>query len=152
MRAEGLRGFFSGWGATAVRDAPYAGLYVVFYELGKTWLSAAWSRRWGGSSGGHGARDRGGGMDAKTAAAVNVVSGAGAGALATAITNPFDTLKTRIQLAPEKYRNLWHAAKVVVAEEGRWKGRALFDGLGLRIARKAVSSAVVWGIYEGLVR
>jgi solute carrier family 25, member 38 len=29
---EGLKGFFSGFGATAVRDAPYAGLYVLFYE------------------------------------------------------------------------------------------------------------------------
>jgi solute carrier family 25 protein 38 len=142
LRAEGVRGFFSGWGATAVRDAPYAGLYVVFYEQGKTWMSALWDEM--------GAVERG--MDGKTAAVVNVVSGAGAGALATAITNPFDTLKTRIQVAPEKYRNLWHAAKVVIAEDGRWKGRALFDGLGLRIARKAVSSAVVWGIYEGLVR
>lgn len=92
-------------------------------------------------------------MDGGTAAAINTLSGAGAGALATTITNPFDTLKTRIQVDPGRYRNLWHAARMVVMEDGgRFRGRALFDGLGLRIARKAVSSAVVWGIYEGLIR
>jgi len=32
LHTEGLRGFFSGFGATAIRDAPYAGLYVLFYE------------------------------------------------------------------------------------------------------------------------
>ena len=31
-RARGLRGFFAGSAATALRDAPYAGLYVVAYE------------------------------------------------------------------------------------------------------------------------
>ncbi|CAZ81354.1 unnamed protein product [Tuber melanosporum] len=139
-KTEGMRGFFSGWGATAIRDAPYAGLYVVFYEQSKKTLSRFWHTK------------EGGGMDVGTAAGINVLSGAGAATLATAITNPFDALKTRIQVSPGRYRNLWHAAKVVVKEDGRWKGRALFDGLGLRIARKAVSSAVVWGIYEGLVR
>lgn len=28
----GVRGLFQGFTATAVRDAPYAGIYVVFYE------------------------------------------------------------------------------------------------------------------------
>lgn len=139
VRVEGVRGFFSGWGATAIRDAPYAGLYVLFYEHSKKTLSRLYAT--------------GRKMDATMAAAINTVSGAGAGALATAITNPFDTLKTRIQVDPGRYRNLWQAARIVVMEDsGRFKGRALFDGLGLRIARKAVSSAVVWGIYEGLVR
>lgn len=31
-RTEGVRGLFQGFTATAVRDAPYAGIYVVFYE------------------------------------------------------------------------------------------------------------------------
>ncbi|KAJ9094293.1 hypothetical protein QFC21_006119 [Naganishia friedmannii] len=32
LRTEGLRGLFQGFTATAARDAPYAGIYVVFYE------------------------------------------------------------------------------------------------------------------------
>ncbi len=93
-------------------------------------------------------------MDGSTAALINTVSGAGAAALATVVTNPFDALKTRIQVAPDRYRNMWHAFKMVTTENvgGRWRGRALFDGLGLRMGRKAVSSALVWGMYEGMVR
>jgi ABC-type protease/lipase transport system fused ATPase/permease subunit len=29
---EGMRGFFSGYGATALRDAPYAGIHLALYE------------------------------------------------------------------------------------------------------------------------
>lgn len=145
FRVEGVRGFFSGWGATAVRDAPYAGLYVLFYEQAKKSLSRLQMRRVGG-----------GAMDDNTAMVINSVSGAGAAAAATAVTNPFDALKTRIQVDPDKYRNMLTAAKLVWNEEGpggrRWKGRALFDGLGLRVARKAISSALAWGLYERMVR
>lgn len=144
FRSEGLRGFFSGWGATAIRDAPYAGMYVLFYEQAKKSLSTLHRGRDGGI---HGINDN-------AAMIINGASGAGAAAAATAVTNPFDALKTRIQLNPEKYRNMWHAAKVVWSEDKghRWPGRSLFDGLGLRVARKAVSSALVWGLYERIVR
>ena len=30
------QGLFYGFGSTAMRDAPYAGLYVLMYEHGKT--------------------------------------------------------------------------------------------------------------------
>lgn len=42
MKEEGLRGLFRGFGATALRDAPYAGLYVLFYEHSKAMLSGAY--------------------------------------------------------------------------------------------------------------
>lgn len=32
IRTEGVRGLFQGFTATAARDAPYAGIYVVLYE------------------------------------------------------------------------------------------------------------------------
>ena len=32
---DGLRGMFRGFTATAARDAPYAGMYMAFYEKGK---------------------------------------------------------------------------------------------------------------------
>jgi len=37
----------------------------------------------------------------------------------------------------------------MLAEEG-WK--SLFRGLGLRMARKGVSSALAWTVYEELIR
>lgn len=149
-RTEGVRGFFSGWGATAVRDVPYAGLYVLFYEQAKASLGAAVYGRGGGGVGGASTA-----LDDNTAMVVNACAGAAAAAAATAVTNPFDTLKTRIQVDPDKYRNMWTALRVVWGEEAggrRWPGRALFDGLGLRVARKAVSSALAWGLYERMVR
>ena len=41
VRTEGVRGLFQGFTATAARDAPYAGVYVVFYEEMKEVLGAS---------------------------------------------------------------------------------------------------------------
>ncbi|KAK3337058.1 mitochondrial carrier domain-containing protein [Cercophora scortea] len=133
---EGLRGFFAGFGATAVRDAPYAGLYVLFYEQSKRQLSALYLQ---------GAADAQG----EKAAGINFASGVFSGAACSVISNPFDAVKTRIQLQPDQYRNMVHAARRMVAEEGV---RALWDGLALRMSRKAMSSALAWTVYEELIR
>lgn len=154
---EGARGFFSGFGATAIRDAPYAGLYVLFYEQSKKRLSA-WHR--GREGGGERDRDRDRDRDANgagrrgvmgvpAAAAINFSSGVIAGAACSAVSNPFDAVKTRIQLQPGVYRNMFHAAHRMVTLEG---ARSLLDGLALRMGRKALSSALAWTVYEELVR
>ena len=131
LRREGARGFFSGFGATAVRDAPYAGLYVVFYEWCKKKLNLSFQ---GGTS--------------MNAAGINFASGAFAAVTATAITNPFDAVKTRLQLMPAKYGNSIKATKIMLKEDGL---RSFFDGLGLRMSRKAISSALAWTVYEELI-
>lgn len=133
---EGLRGFFAGFGATTIRDAPYAGLYVLFYEQSKRRLSLL--------GGGDDAR-----MGVSRAAGINFASGVVSGVVCSVISNPFDAVKTRIQLQPEGYRNMVHATRRMVGEEGF---RALWDGLGLRMSRKALSSALAWTVYEELVR
>ena len=134
-RGEGVRGFFAGYGATAVRDAPYAGLYVVFYEWGKVGL--------GGVMGGEGRLGRGGSVG------VNFLSGVGAAAAATVVTNPFDVVKTRLQLMPERYTGMVSGVGKMVGEGG-WG--CLMDGVWLRMGRKAASSALAWTLYEELVR
>ncbi|KAL9585859.1 MAG: hypothetical protein Q9212_001261 [Teloschistes hypoglaucus] len=140
LHQEGLKGFFAGFGATAVRDAPYAGLYVLFYEQSKRRLSGWWKKedvtRVGGSAVG-------------SSVSINFVSGVMAAGLATAVTNPFDAVKTRLQLMPGRYANMAQATRRMVREEGV---RSLFDGLGLRAGRKAVSSALAWTVYEELIR
>lgn len=132
---EGVRGLFSGFGATAMRDAPYAGLYVLFYEQSKKRLSTLHA----GSSK----------MDGSTSAGINFSSGVIAGAACSMISNPFDAVKTRIQLQPGVYRNTFHAAHRMITQEGV---RSLLDGLALRMGRKAVSSALAWTVYEELLR
>lgn len=147
---EGLRGFFSGFGATAIRDAPYAGLYVLFYEQLKKRLSISQAvPTIPNPGGGGGELETTIGMPGSTSAIINFGSGILAAGLATTFTNPFDAIKTRIQLQPKKYLNIVYAAKLMVRNEGL---KSLFDGLGLRMGRKAVSSALAWTVYEELIR
>lgn len=96
-----------------------------------------------------------------------------AGVAATSFTQPFDMLKTRMQLKPLVYRNLWSSAKKVIAvrlnpilpglvkvcinmvivvyvqEEG---AIGFFDGMAVRLVRKSLNSAVSWTIYEEIIR
>lgn len=142
IRTEGFKGFFTGFGATAVRDAPYAGLYVLFYETSKKELSKMAELV-------HVPGSVEKAMAGSTSASINFGSGILAAGLATAITNPFDAIKTRIQLQPSQYRNMVHACRKMVAEDG---AKSLLDGLGLRMGRKAMSSALAWTLYEELIR
>nr|POE49324.1 solute carrier family 25 member 38 like [Quercus suber] len=132
LAKEGPRGFFAGFGATAVRDAPYAGLYVVIYEQCKTHLSALT-----------------GATSSTATAGTNFASGVIAAVSATTLTNPFDAIKTRLQIAPGRYGNMLQAAQMMVRQEGV---RSMFSGLSMRIGRKALSSAFTWTVYEELIR
>ncbi|OTA02770.1 Mitochondrial substrate carrier [Trichoderma parareesei] len=144
-RSHGLRGFFSGFGATAIRDGPYAGMYVSIYEMLKKRLASLASGGSRSSSSAEGSRA----MTASVASSVNFVSAISAGAACSAISNPIDVCKTRIQLQPQRYRNLFHAGYRMVVEEGFG---SLWRGLALRMSRKALSSALSWTIYEELIR
>lgn len=144
LKHEGMKGFFSGFGVTALRDAPYAGLYVLFYEQLKRRLSQLSKAASTPESLGLQSH-----MTSSTSVSINFLSGVLAAGLATAITNPFDAVKTRLQLLPGEYHNMFMAGRRMIGEEGF---KSLFDGLGLRIGRKAISSALAWTLYEELVR
>ena len=143
LKTEGIKGFFSGFGATAIRDAPYAGLYVVFYEQCKKRLSRLQEVA---SIDSLGLSQT---MTIGTSVPINFISGVLAAGIATTITNPFDAIKTRLQLMPGKYANMVVASRRMIKEDSF---RSLFDGLGLRMGRKAVSSALAWTLYEELIR
>ena len=139
VRTEGLRGLFAGFGATAARDAPYAGLYVLFYEQLKRRFSLMANKSTNIETQA---------TTVSSSSSINFASGAAAAGMATAITNPFDAVKTRLQLMPAKYGNMVHATRLMLQEDGI---RSLFGGLGLRMARKAISSALAWTVYEELI-
>ena len=144
LKGEGIKGFFSGFGATAIRDAPYAGLYVLFYEQSKRRLGQLQKVNPLTET-----SDKEYGVKSSTSLSINFLSGVLAAGFATAITNPFDAVKTRLQLLPGKFGNMFTAGRRMVKEDGV---RSLFDGLGLRMGRKAISSALAWTLYEELVR
>lgn len=145
---ERIPGFFAGFGATAMRDAPYAGLYVLFYEQFKKRLSRIYGPTTSSSLSLDPASSAAG-MASSASATINFSSGALAGATCSFISNPFDAIKTRIQLQPHVYRNMFHACQMMVTHEGV---RSLYDGLALRMTRKAISSALAWMLYEELIR
>ena len=144
LKTEGIKGFFTGFGATAIRDAPYAGLYVLFYEESKRRLSQLQSATISAEE-----LRLPTGMAISKSVSINFLSGVLAAGLATAITNPFDAVKTRLQLMPENYGNMIKASQRMIREEGF---KSFFNGLGLRMGRKAISSALAWTIYEELIK
>lgn len=143
---HGVRGFFKGWGVTFLRDSPNAGLYVLFYELWKDVLSRSVSVL---SMSPNAVSSTPKLFDTSTSALINSSSAILSAGMATTITGPFDTIKTRIQLDPVRYNSVWKSVQLIIKEEGL---RGLFDGLSLRMARKAMSAGISWCIYEELVR
>ncbi|KAK9451909.1 mitochondrial carrier domain-containing protein [Limtongia smithiae] len=144
--AHGMRGFFYGYGATFVRDVPYAGVYVWTYEYAKGVLPGLLLR------------DRSADgqstvlLPSTMAVGVNASCAAVSAMVATTLTNPFDTVKTRMQLFPDTYgTNMWTAFARIAAEQPRGM-RSFLDGLGIRIVRKALTSGIAWCVYEEMVR
>ncbi|GME83579.1 unnamed protein product [Ambrosiozyma monospora] len=87
-------------------------------------------------------------MSLSQAAMVNSGSAIFAASMSTAITAPFDTIKTNMQVNPKKFNSFTKTVKILV--DSGW--RRLFDGVSLRLIRKAMSAGIAWGIYEELVR
>ncbi|KAH9921546.1 solute carrier family 25 member 38 [Epithele typhae] len=144
MRA-GPSEIFRGAVASSLRDAPYAGIFVVFYEQIKSTLSHAIPASPDATvvTGMPFAHS----MSMSTA--INSASAASAGALATLATQPFDVLKTKMQVRSEaKYRGVGSTIRAVWQQRGV---AGFFDGATLRISRKVFSSAIGWAVYEGVL-
>lgn len=143
---EGFRSFFTGFGATCLRDAPYAGLYMAFYEKNKIILPRIANFHRSTDDFANNSKPKL--MSASKSAVINSLSAVLAAFFATAITGPFDTIKTNMQLNPKKYKSFGQTTVTLIKENPR----RLFDGLSLRLLRKAGSSAIAWCIYEQIVR
>lgn len=134
-----IRPFFLGCGSTIARDAPYAGLYVLLYEQLKLRLPIFIEST----------NTNNNGSLNYAALGVNSISAMLAAALATVVTTPFDTIKTRIQTEPAKYSNFFGAGASMLRFEGL---TVFFRGTSLRLARKTLSAGIAWGVYEEMLK
>ncbi|KAJ2782922.1 hypothetical protein H4R18_002001 [Coemansia javaensis] len=132
-RNGGVRGFFVGAVPTAIRDAPYAGLYLLLYESIKRQERAL----------AH-SRDL---LLPETA--VTMVAGVAAGLLASYITQPFDMVKTRMQLRPQEYRSVAQSFAKIYRDEAV---AGFFRGISLRVLRKGIQASLVFTLYEWVLR
>ncbi|KAJ2849544.1 hypothetical protein IWW36_002550 [Coemansia brasiliensis] len=132
-RRNGVRGFFVGAVPTAIRDAPYAGLYLLLYEAIKNQERAMAQRR----------------NMLLPETTVTMVAGVAAGLAASYITQPFDMVKTRMQLRPHEYMSVVQSFRKIYMEE---TFRGFFRGISLRVLRKGVQASLVFTLYEWVLR
>ncbi|KAA1074098.1 hypothetical protein PGTUg99_016971 [Puccinia graminis f. sp. tritici] len=132
MRTQGLQGLWRGFIPTALRDAPFAGVFISAYEATKRLLVEPGQRY---------------------PILLHTVPATAAAVVATLLTAPFDLLKTDLQLRQSSSHNpsILQALKLIL--NGRLSNsRILFKGSGLRLLRKSLSSAIGWTLYEGLIK
>ncbi|EAU81512.2 hypothetical protein CC1G_10970 [Coprinopsis cinerea okayama7 len=124
---------FKGFWASSLRDAPYAGLFILSYEK----IKQEMSRLFPASA-------------TLRSPLIHSLSAASAGAIATMATHPFDVIKTRVQVRSreDQYQSFFGTVRAVVRERGL---KGLFDGASLRMSRKVLSSAIGWAVYEGIL-
>lgn len=127
---EGIRGLYSGLLPTLARDAPYAGLYLLFYTHFKSVTYANFIP-----------------PDSEFRDFANFACGVTAGLSASLVTQPADVLKTRMQSDPSKFPNVSCAVIDIYRNEGL---QAYFNGLIPRLLRRTLMSALAWTFYERL--
>lgn len=72
-----------------------------------------------------------------------------AGLLASAVTQPADVIKTKMQLYPERYHNVVAVAAYIHRKYGV---RGYFKGLVPRMLRRTLMAAMAWTVYEQIMR
>jgi solute carrier family 25 protein 38 len=129
-RSEGRKGLFSGLSATLARDAPFSALYLLFYTQTKQAVSRAISEE-------------------PLPPMYNFPCGVFSGFMASVITQPFDVIKTRMQVKPQIYPTL-HATLLTTLKDMGVRG--LFTGIMPRATRRTLMAAFTWAFYEEIVQ
>ncbi|XP_033213586.1 mitochondrial glycine transporter-like isoform X2 [Belonocnema kinseyi] len=123
---EGVKGLSSGLVPTLLRDAPYSGLYLMFYTQLKNTVSTELPHY-------------------SHVTSTHFCCGIVAGICASVITHPADVVKTKMQLYPSKFHNV-HGAFVFVYRKYGVLG--YFKGIVPRMLRRTLMTAMAWTVYE----
>lgn len=126
FRRNGLRGLYKGLVPTVMRDAPFSGIYLMFYKQN----TKLWNNHIGD-------------ITSPGRFTCGVVSGI----LACAATQPFDITKTQMQLYPTRFSSSIQVARTIYQSGGL---SSFFNGFVLRASRRTAMSALSWTIFEGL--
>lgn len=130
-KAEGIRGLSCGLGPTLARDAPFSGLYLMFYSQAKQAAPKEWMQ------------------SPSAASAIHFSCGIVAGIAASLVTNPADVIKTNMQLYPDKFPNTLSAALYVHQNYGI---KGYFKGAVPRMLRRTLMAAISWTVFEEITR
>jgi len=136
-RTEGLGGLTCGLMATLARDAPYSGLYLMFYTQLKHNVIPRCRR----------------GREDPVSGSVNALThfacGITAGFLASLVTHPADVVKTKMQVQPQTYSSISRTAQMILVQSGP---RGFLIGFAPRMLRRALMSALAWTVYEEIMK
>ncbi|KFQ54608.1 Solute carrier family 25 member 38, partial [Nestor notabilis] len=128
-QTEGARGMFSGLTATLLRDAPFSGIYLMFYTQTKNLTP----------------QDE---LDPVLMPLLNFGCGIFAGILASLATQPADVIKTHMQLSPQTYRRTSQAIAFIYKDFGL---AGFFRGGVPRALRRTLMAAMAWTVYEQMM-
>ncbi|NWS15187.1 S2538 protein, partial [Pachyramphus minor] len=132
-QTEGARGMFSGLTATLLRDAPFSGIYLMFYTQTKK-LTLQGKDEYQ--------------LDPVLMPLLNFGCGIFAGILASLATQPADVIKTHMQLTPQKYHRTSQAIAFIYKDFGLV---GFFRGGVPRALRRTLMAAMAWTVYEQMM-
>eukprot|EP01017_Pseudomicrothorax_dubius_P042467 TRINITY_DN6936_c0_g3_i1.p1 TRINITY_DN6936_c0_g3~~TRINITY_DN6936_c0_g3_i1.p1 ORF type:complete len:301 (-),score=42.19 TRINITY_DN6936_c0_g3_i1:132-1034(-) len=128
-REEGIRGMMKGSVATAWRDAPFAGIYFMILSKSNQYLKELEVPR----------------------SLATFISGMIGGSIASVATQPFEVIRTRIQVNfhgktnDQEYTGILDAIKRIHKEEGP---QGFMRGLLPRLMRKPLNNALTFTLFE----
>ncbi|XP_052171389.1 uncharacterized protein LOC127787402 isoform X2 [Diospyros lotus] len=123
VKSEGPRSLYSGLTPALMRSVTYGGLRLGLYEPCKYVSELAFE---------------------STNVLVKIASGAFSGAVATALTNPVEVLKVRLQMNRSSRSGAIHEVRKMASEEGI----VLWKGVGPAMARAAALTASQLATYD----
>ncbi|BET01784.1 Solute carrier family 25 member [Nesidiocoris tenuis] len=129
-KAEGVKGLTCGLLPTLIRDAPFSGIYLMFYTKLKSSLPNEL-------------------VKGELQAPVQFSCGVTAGILASVLTQPADVIKTKMQLYPDNYPNI---RSVVFHLHEKYGMTGYFKGLLPRTLRRTLMASMAWTVYEQATR
>ncbi|XP_013772829.1 solute carrier family 25 member 38-like [Limulus polyphemus] len=127
---EGFKGLFSGLIPTLLRDAPFSGIYLMFYTQTKKAVPESW-------------------RDGMTQIPTIFLCGTFSGLLASTCTQPADVIKTHMQLYPSRFTRVSIAVLYIYKEYGL---AGYFKGLVPRVLRRTLMTALAWTVFEQVSR